>query len=252
VANSERPLIGNASGEKSRLLAAISAAFRGEKMADDNILPAIVIAYDRAKNIAKVKPLIQWVDVNEGLHSRAPISDVPVLSLGGGGFHINFPIKANDLGWIFATDRDISLFKQSLAEAAPNTGRLHRFEDSMFVPDVFRKFTVSEEDAAAMVIQSTDGTTKIAISDGTISITATTEVKVKAPTSTFDSDVIIKKTLIVEQASTFQGTAEFDAAATFDAAVTMNDSLDLGGIDVGGHGHTSNSPGQRTIGGMRT
>lgn len=245
MANPERPLIGNASGEKSRLLGAIAAAFRGEKMADDNLLPAVVIAYDRAKNIAKIKPLIQWVDVNEGLHSRTPISDVNVISFGGGGFHISFPIKAGDLGWIFASDRDISLFKQSLAEAAPNTGRLHKFEDALFVPDVFRKYTVSDDDEGSMVIQSTSGATKISISDGSISIIAPDDVNVKAARAIFDAAVIMKKTMLV------QGESTFEAGAQFDAAVNMDDSLTLDGIDVGGHGHTSNSPGQRTIGGMR-
>lgn len=246
MAGPERPLIGNASGEKSRLLGAIAAAFRGEKMADDNLLPAVIIDYDRDKNIAKVKPLIQWVDVNEGLHSRTPISDVNVISIGGGGFHISFPLKAGDLGWIFASDRDISLFKQSLAEAAPNTGRLHKFEDALFVPDVFRKYSIAEEDAGAMVIQSTSGATKISISEDSILITASNDVKVKAVTTTFDSNVIMNKTLVVKDAATF------NAAAQFDASVNMDSSLTLDGIDVGGHGHTSNSPGQRTIGGMRS
>lgn len=183
MAGPERPLIGNLSGEKSRLLSAIAAAFRGEKMADDNLLPAIVESYDRVNNVAKVKPQIQWVDVNEGTHSRAPISNVSVLSLGGGGFHISFPIGAGDLGWIFASDRDISLFKQSLTESPPNTGRLHKFEDALFVPDVFRKYTVAEEDAGRMVIQSTSGNTKISIGESSISIATESAVSIKAPSS---------------------------------------------------------------------
>jgi hypothetical protein len=107
------------------------------------------------------------------------------MSLGGGGFHVSFPLKAGDLGWILASDRDISLFKQSLLSSAPNTGRLHSFEDGWFIPDVFRKYTINPDNVESdqMVIQSVDGETCVAIGPKSINITAPNGMFINAESS---------------------------------------------------------------------
>lgn len=138
----------------------------------DNQLPAVVESYDRQANRARVRPLIQLVTTLGERVPREPIPSVPVLKLGGGGFFINFNLPPGSLGWLQASDRDISLFLQSLQEAAPNTRRLHSFEDSLFIPDIIDGFDISEEDSQAMVIQNTDGSVKMSLSDQRIALTA--------------------------------------------------------------------------------
>lgn len=140
----------------------------------DGQLPAVVTAYDRRKNIATVRPLIAVLPTVGAAIPRPPVVSIPVLALGAGGFVINFPVKVGDKGWIEASDRDISLFKQSMREAQPNTFRTHSFSDARFIPDVYGAYTINEDDAGAMVISSVDGTTRIAISNGRVKITATT------------------------------------------------------------------------------
>lgn len=185
MAGSETPLLASTSSDKQRMLGALMAAMRGYELTSDQLLPAIVQSFDREKNTAVIRPLIQWVDVGDGLHNRHPLAGINVLSLGGGGFNISFPLKAGDLGWIIASDRDISLFKQSLDTAAPNTGRLHSFEDGWFIPDVFRKYTINADadEADQMVIQSVDGLTCIAIGQNRINITAPNGVFIDAESS---------------------------------------------------------------------
>lgn len=137
-------------------------------------LPAMVTAYDRTRNVATVRPIITLLTTVGKQVPRPPVVEVPVLALGGGGFVINFPVKIGDMGWIEASDRDISLFKQAMREAQPNTHRTHSFSDGRFVPDVFGAYTINEEDATyAMVISSIDGATRIALSPGKVKITAT-------------------------------------------------------------------------------
>lgn len=270
MSNSETPLLANTSSDGQRLLGAMNSAFRGEKINTDNCLPAIVQEYDRVNNVATVQILIQWVDVNDGLHSRMPMAGINVLSLGGGGFHINFPIKPGDLGWIFATDRDISLFKQSLSESRPNTGRLHKFEDGWFAPDVLRKYTINEADSAAMVIQSTNGLTRIAISEGMVKITAPTSTTVDSPLTTFTGNVVVEKNLTVDentdikqnltvvQTSVLQSSLSVTGPTSVNGgfsaaggkACSLPSSTTVAGIKVDTHGHTSNKEDLRTKGGM--
>lgn len=137
----------------------------------DDMLPAKVIAYNRATNRASVQPLIYVIRTDNTRLTRAPIASVPVLQLGGGGFVLSFPIKPGDLGWIKANDRDISNFKASYSNAAPQTFRKHTFEDAMFIPDVMMK-GVSLADGDGVCLQSLNGTVSIVLLDDKVKINA--------------------------------------------------------------------------------
>lgn len=150
---------------------ALSFILRKMMMKMDGQLPARVVSYNRASNRATVQPLISMISTAGTRVGRAPIAAVPVLALGGGNFFINFPLGPGDLGWIEASDRDISLFLQSAQQASPNDGRLHSFESGRFIPDVLDKFTFTP-DAGAMIISSLDGSTRIVMSEGKINLIA--------------------------------------------------------------------------------
>jgi hypothetical protein len=160
----------------------LRTVFRKNLMKVEGQLPAIVMSYNRTSNVATVRPLIQQMRTDGVLIQRASIATVPVLALGGGGYCMTFPLKAGDLGWIEASDRDISLFMQSMKESGPNTFRIHRFSDGRFVPDAFKQYTFdAADDASSMVIQSYDGTVKIALDPTELRLIAPT-VNIKAST----------------------------------------------------------------------
>lgn len=147
----------------------------------DGMLPATVIAADAKREYATVQPLIMVLGTNGSTTSRAQIAKVPIFNAGAGGFVLSFPIKPGDLGWIIASDRDISLYLQSNKEAPPNTGRLHTFNDGLFVPDAARQWVLADEDADNAVWQSLDGVTKVALGADKITITHPTLVEVHCP-----------------------------------------------------------------------
>lgn len=139
----------------------------------DDMLPARVIAYNAATNTAQVQPLIAVVSTANQQIPRAQIASVPVLQLSGGGFIDYFPINTGDYGWIKANDRDISLFKQTQAQASPNTQRKHSFEDGVFIPQAsWNQIELAEEDVHNRVIQNYAGTVKISLWDNLIKILA--------------------------------------------------------------------------------
>ncbi len=139
----------------------------------DGMLPAKVIAYDRTLNRATVQPLIMLLTTSNTTVQRANIASIPVYQIGGGGFILNFNLKAGDLGWIKASDRDTSLFLQSYSASAPNTIRKHSFSDAVFYPDVMKGYTIAGEDAENAVLQNLDGSVKISLSQTGVKITAT-------------------------------------------------------------------------------
>lgn len=217
-------------------------------------LPAKVVAYDRESNMATIQPLIQRVSVTGEVHNRGQIYDVQCLSLGGGGFHISFPLVKGDLGWIIALDRDIDLFKQTLEDSVPNTSRNHTFADCWFVPDAMRKYVINEEDADAMVIQSVNGFcriavapdqirvsvggTKIVATDSAVTVDAGSATVTAPEGTTFNSNVQINGTLDVSETVTSGGNMSSGGDLSASGKLTAGGGGSIGGISVEGHTHT--------------
>lgn len=192
----------------------------------DDMLPATVIAVDEARQYATVQPLVMVLGTNGSTTTRAQVAKVPILNAGAGGFVISFPVKAGDFGWIKANDRDISLFLQSNANAAPNTNRLHSFESGVFIPDAMRQWTLAAEDQANAVWQSYDGTTKVVLAAGLIKIVHPTKVRVESPLVEMTGNLVVTGTV----------TGKTDVKAGSDNISGKGHTH--GGVTVGG-GHTA-------------
>lgn len=149
-----------------QLDAAIRSFFLNEF---EGMLPAVVESYDDASNRAVIKPLVMIGTTDGAKVSRAKVAGIPVYRYGGGGFFMRFPIQPGDLGWIKASDRDISLiFQRGGQEDWPNTTRLHKFSDAMFFPDTFKGWVIDGSNADKAVWQSLDGNTCISVGAGEI------------------------------------------------------------------------------------
>lgn len=129
----------------------------------DDCLPARVVSYDRTANRAMVVPLVKLLTTDNRQIGRAQIAAVPVMQFGGNGVALSFDLKAGDLGWIKANDRDISLILQAYKDNAPNTLRKHSFQDAVFIPDVMHGVIIAAEDAHNAVLQTLDGSTRLAV-----------------------------------------------------------------------------------------
>lgn len=140
----------------------------------DGMLPARVVAFngDRNAPFVTVQPLVALLTTGGAQVSRAQIAKVPVFQFGAGGYLMSFPITPGDLGWILASDRDISLFLQSHEETRPQTLRKQNFADALFIPDTMRGYAVASEDEANPVWQSADGSTRAALWPQFMKITA--------------------------------------------------------------------------------
>lgn len=224
------PLFKTPEDDKS-LAAVMRFIQRAIGMDMENCLPAQVEAYDRTRNVANVRPMIVMTKraANGGDLQRVPrvmIPDVPVISLGAGGFHISFPVKNGDLGWIYACDRDISVFMETLTQSpAGRDGPSHLFSDSIFIPDAFRQYTINSEDEGALVIQSTNSATRISVREDNIKITTPVKVTIDTPTTEILHD------LTVGGNTTMTGKLDVAGVTTLPATTTV------AGKPVDGHTH---------------
>ena len=219
-------------GDDQSLASTMRFIQRAIEMDMENCLPCRVMDYDRAANRATVRPAIMsTVRSTESTDlirkNRVSYPDIPVLSLGAGGFHISFPVKKGDLGWIYACDRDISLFLQSLTEQpAGLDGASHKFSDAIFIPDVFSKYTINEEDEGALVIQSTSSATRVSIREDNIKITAPVKVQLDTPLTEILHDLTVSGNTILEQNLSVTG-----------PTAALPQTTTVGGAVVYGHNH---------------
>lgn len=160
-------------------------------------IPGIVQSYDRLTNRATIKPAITGIASQGQKVSKEPLVNIPVLTLSGGGIVMSFPVAVGDKGWLIANDRNISIFKQNLEESAPNDYRKHSLLDAFFVPDKINDISINNDDAGSFIIQTISGTTKIALKEGTISLTA--------PNIVINGETTINGNLVVTGETTTNG-----------------------------------------------
>jgi hypothetical protein len=161
----------------------------------DGMLPATVIAVDEKRQYVTVQPAIHVLGTDNSLTPRAQIAKVPLFTMGAGTYLLTFPVKAGDLGWIVASDRDVSLYLQSGKASGPNSNRLHSFEDGLFIPDIARTWTLDDEDNENVVLQSADGTKKISMGDNSVKVKHPTLVEFDAPSVTMTGDLTVQGTI---------------------------------------------------------
>lgn len=124
-------------------------------------LPARVLSYDAATQLADVQVLVRSSFVNADTqiletYLPEPIPSVPVLWPSGSGGSITFPLSANDQGFILCAERSIDEWKQT--GNIDNTARdLRRFDlaDAVFLPGgraIPNALPSSAFDPAALVI----------------------------------------------------------------------------------------------------
>lgn len=174
------------------LMGTIEFALNKTAQRTDDMLPAKVVGFDRTTNRVSVQSLISLVNTDNTIINRAQIASLPVIQMGGGGFVLSFNLVPGSLGWIKANDRDISIFLQSYQQATPGTNRTHSFSDAVFIPDVMMGYTIAEEDTENAVLQSLDGSVKISLGIGKVTISApiveidsSIAVNVTAPVATW-------------------------------------------------------------------
>lgn len=170
--NNNRPNINPVDNDS--LVGTIQFSFYEYMKGIQNMLPAKVIAFDRATNRVQVQLMINVLSTSGEQFPNAQIASIPVFLYGGGGFVLSFNLQTGDLGWVLANDRDISLFLQNYEAAAPAVNLIKNFSQGVFFPDVMTGYAIDSEDASNAVLQNLSGTVKISLGADDITITAPT------------------------------------------------------------------------------
>jgi hypothetical protein len=103
-------------------------------------LPAVVTAYDAAKQVAECRPVVREPFVGEDgattFEELPTVPDVPVLWPGGGGFHVHFPLDAGDHVLLVFSDVATGVWRASGEPSEPGDLRRHHLSSCFAVPGV--------------------------------------------------------------------------------------------------------------------
>ena len=154
--------------------ASLSSAITQSLMQTDGMLPAKVVKVDRTAGRVSVQPMIQMGDTGGNKITRAIVPNIPIITMGAGGIFASFPVQIGDLGFVFAADRDTSLFYQSQGGMDwPNTERLHQFGDGGFLPLKLFNFSIAGGVLSdGFSLQTDDGSTFVTLKAGEIQLNA--------------------------------------------------------------------------------
>lgn len=136
-------------------------------------LPGILQSYNREAGTCTVQIAIKGTLLDRN-NTRTQVDipileDVPVLTLGGGGYSITLPLKKGDEGLVIFACRSIDGWWQSGGVQPEAEYRMHDLSDGFFVPGFrsqSRKLSSVSDDS--VVIRSDDGQRSVAIDDAVV------------------------------------------------------------------------------------
>lgn len=200
----------------------------------EKVTPAQIISYDRNTNRASVQILNYSITSDGAKIIRKPEYDIPVTVLGAGGYCLSFPVNQGDIGFLIASDGDISVFKKILGVFAPAVYQRHKYKNSFFIPLIINNFTINAEDAQAVLLTSLDGQTRISLQNNNITVTSQ-NITVNSETAvlnTDDAEVNSKSAIVKTDTAELEAdTLKVTADSTFIGDMTIQgDITQLGSI----------------------
>ena len=178
VAPIYRPFLPNQNALIETMLNDFAAQFQ-------TCIPAIVKKVI-SRDTVEVSPAVLQSDSENKPIEWASVTTT-VLTPFSSGIFLSMPLAVGDTGWLVAADMDTSLFKKNKKPAQQNVWSRHLYQYGFFVPDAINGYTVSEDDAGAVVLSTLDGKTKITLKDKEINVVSDDKLKINAKSITIDS-----------------------------------------------------------------
>lgn len=184
-----------------------------------------------------VLPLVQEVDTNGVIIAQTPIYNVPYLRYQGGASAVILDPVAGDIGLAMFAENDITGIKQTVAEGAAATQRMHSTADALYIGGVLNA------DATQYVRFQPSGAGIQIVSPGAVSIQAGTSVTIQSGTTTTVSapgGFIVNANMTLN--GTMSGTATGGGAYQFAGTIVAPDAT-INGVTQSTHVHGGVQPG---------
>ena len=131
-------------------------------------MPGIIISYDPETKRADIQPALNAA-YPDTIQRRAPTHNVPVLFPAGGGFAMQFPLRAGDAVLVVYSMRGTTNFRETFDVSDPDP---HEFvgPNSPIAIAGFGSLEIAVPEEGAATLQSEDGERWIGITDSGITV----------------------------------------------------------------------------------
>jgi len=155
------------------------------------MMPGLIVSYDAAKRRATVQLAIDRLKTDGTRMELPALVDVPTLFPSSKKFSIQFPLEKDDPVMVCFSSRDLSAFKVSYAQSAPQrSGGLFQIKDGVAIPG-FGNLTNTPAKTDAITIQNAAGTTYVAVEENEVTAVGVQKVTATAPVIELNGNVTI-------------------------------------------------------------
>jgi hypothetical protein len=183
---------------------------------------------DYATMTATIQLLFQKQMRDGTYRNIPPLSDVPLVTLQGGGFSLEFPIAAGDTALVLFADRNIDNWFTSGGVMPPADGRLHALSDAIAIVglnSVAQPLTPTTSSSEVRLIDKA-GTTKIGMTGGKITVQNASGSLLTALTNLVSALNTLNSAIAsMTSASITAGTTQAAASANAAAITAVNTAL---------------------------
>lgn len=178
-----------------------------------------------------VQPLLLDTDTNNVVIDQTPIYNVPYMRLQGGSSAVILDPVVGDIGLAMFAEADITNIKQTLAQGAPATDRMHSTADALYLGGYLNP-------APTQYVQFQPGGAGINIvSPGPVKLQAGTTVTIQSGTTTTvnaPGGFIVNANMTLN--GTMSGTASGAGAYQFAGTIQAPDAI-INGVTQSTHHH---------------
>ena len=177
-------------------------------------LPGIIKSFDASTQLASVQPCIKRVfkTRDAGVEFTTPadlplLINVPIQFPRGGGFSLTMPIKPEDECLLIFSERSIDFWHEKGGTQLPGARRFHDLSDAIALVGLSSKPNkIPNYNPDSMELKADDGSVSVKWNaDGTINVTANSEVIVTAPLSTVNGNAIVNGNTVMNGNLTVTG-----------------------------------------------
>lgn len=132
-------------------------------------IPAIVDSYNSSTKRANVVPALNRVYTDGSIKSLPVVIDVPVVFPSGGGFTVTMPITKGDSVLLVFSQRGLTNFKKTFAQATPDDDSLLSLKDAVAISG-FGALNITPTSSTGATIQDNDGENAVIVESGRVEI----------------------------------------------------------------------------------
>lgn len=152
-----------------RLRAAVAVVTAGITNGGPGLVKSVSGSHPNVR--LRVQPMLSPPDIDGVTHEAPDIYEVPLLTIGGGGWRVEITPGEGDIVWLLHSDRSLDEWKSKKSVVAPRATRTHAQQDAVAIP-----LSLGNGSSPELVLRHESGTPAISLTSTGVEIAGNLDV----------------------------------------------------------------------------